>query len=72
MSTTSRPWPKCLNFLGDDQKLAEFLIQSGARINDANNVGETPLHYAARSGMSFQNDLHFTIISKNYCRYMIV
>jgi len=37
-------------FIGDDQSLAEYLIQSGARANDSNNDGETPLHYAARSG----------------------
>lgn len=42
---------KCLNFfIGDDQPLAEFLIQKGALVNISNNRGETPLHYAARSG----------------------
>lgn len=35
---------------GDDERLAEFLIQNGARVNISNNDGETPLHYAARSG----------------------
>lgn len=35
---------------GDDQDLAEFLIEKGARLNYSNEYGETPLHYAARSG----------------------
>lgn len=35
---------------GDDQKLAEFLIESGAKVNISNNHGETPLHHAAKSG----------------------
>lgn len=37
-------------FIGDDQKLAEFLIHKGARVDATNNDGETPLHYSARSG----------------------
>lgn len=39
-----------ISFVGDDQKLAEYLIQKGAHVNTSNKDGETPLHYAARSG----------------------
>lgn len=46
----SRSLQKYCNFSGDDHELAEYLINKGANISEPNMVGETPLHYAARSG----------------------
>lgn len=39
-----------LFFTGDDENLAQFVINHGATVNDTNNKNETPLHFAAIKG----------------------
>lgn len=41
---------KCFYFIGDDEKLADFLMENFARVDDHNIKGETPLHFAAKLG----------------------
>lgn len=59
---------KCFYFIGDDEKLADFLMDNFARVTDDNIKGETPLHFAAKLGklthISYMSELHVTYIIK--------
>lgn len=46
----------CISFLGNNDKLAELLIQNGADVNVVNVHGDTALNWAAKKGEKF--DFH--------------